>query len=305
MNVLLTGASGYVGLHLLRGLLDAGHRVTALVRTPGRLGPLAAAPGLTVLQADLEDEARVSSAVVGQSVCVHAALIWGAPRSELEFRDTAVAAKLFDAAGRAGVSRCILLSSTAVHRPFRQLMNEDDSVTTTDVYGATKAAAELVMHAACATYSMSGVVLRPGAVVGPPAFPGGAFRHERHLVQIAEAARAGLPIQVRRREGRQLCPVSLLAQAVVALVQEPRPAPRYLCMSPERTLWEDVARRVVVRLGSPSTVQVTDRQNPVPPPYFRVDRLRTLLRVLRAADAELDAHVDLLFASASPPLPPG
>src|SRR5262245_23347206 len=39
MRVLLTGAGGYVGLHVLRELLGDGQHVTALVRSRERLGP--------------------------------------------------------------------------------------------------------------------------------------------------------------------------------------------------------------------------------------------------------------------------
>lgn len=37
-TVLLTGASGFVGAHTLHELLRRGHRVRALVRSPGTLG---------------------------------------------------------------------------------------------------------------------------------------------------------------------------------------------------------------------------------------------------------------------------
>ena len=36
-TVLLTGASGFLGVHTMRRLLDDGHRVRALVRSPARL----------------------------------------------------------------------------------------------------------------------------------------------------------------------------------------------------------------------------------------------------------------------------
>ena len=37
MHVLVTGATGFVGSHAVEALLDAGHRVTAMVRDPVRL----------------------------------------------------------------------------------------------------------------------------------------------------------------------------------------------------------------------------------------------------------------------------
>src|ERR1700760_746206 len=141
MQILLTGAAGYIGLHILRELLDAGHQVTAIVRSQRKLGPFAPHPRVKIVETDLEDETRIAQALPGHTVCVHAALIWGNPGSELEMRDTAVAAKLFDAAGSNGLARCIYISSVAVHRPFSERMSEDNRLSTTDLYGATKAAA--------------------------------------------------------------------------------------------------------------------------------------------------------------------
>lgn len=136
----LTGASGYIGLHILQELLTAGHQVTVVVRSPRKLGPLGLNPRLRVVEADLEDQACMDDLLVGHEVCIHAALIWGAPGSELEVRDVATAAKLFDSSARVGLNRCIYMSSVAVHRPFSGAMSERDGLSVTDLYGATKAA---------------------------------------------------------------------------------------------------------------------------------------------------------------------
>jgi uncharacterized protein YbjT (DUF2867 family) len=53
MHILLTGASGFIGLHLLRRLVRDGHTVTCLVRDRGRL-PVSAAGG-RAWRADLLD----------------------------------------------------------------------------------------------------------------------------------------------------------------------------------------------------------------------------------------------------------
>lgn len=226
MRVLLTGASGYVGLHVLREMLERGHAVTAIVRSPGKLGPFAQAEGIIVVEADLDETARVARALEGQEACVHAALLWGAPGEELEMRDAAASARLFDAAGRAGVSRCVYVSSVAVHRPFTAEMSEEDGLGATDLYGATKAAGELVLRAACAQHGMSGVVVRAGPIVGPPAFPGASFRTDRRLEAMVAAAVEGRQIEVTEGEGRQLSDVAVVAKAARLLATEGAPHPR-------------------------------------------------------------------------------
>ncbi len=64
MNVLLIGATGATGKFALPKLLAAGHRVTALVRTPSVL--TTTHQNLVVVKGDVRDAAAVSEAVKGQ-----------------------------------------------------------------------------------------------------------------------------------------------------------------------------------------------------------------------------------------------
>ncbi len=296
VRILLTGATGYIGLHILRELLDRGHAVTVVARSPEKLGPFAGASGFTVVEADLEQQDRLLCALEGQNVCIHAALIWGEPGTELELRDVAVSAKLFDAAGQAGVQRSIYLSSAAVHRPFRGEMGEEDPFCTSDLYGATKAAGELFLRAACAAHRMTGIVLRPGPVVGPPAFAGGALRSDRRLSEMVAEAKAGRPIYVVAGEGRQWSDVRAVARATTLLVEEATPQPTYLCMDRKVESWEVIAQRVVGLLNSASEVVVLPKKDQLPLPYFRTERIEALLGEIAAAGDALDAHILCLGA---------
>jgi nucleoside-diphosphate-sugar epimerase len=294
MRILLTGAGGYIGLHIVRELLDNGDEITALVRSPGKLGPFARASGLRIVEADLEQGDRVVQALKGHDLCVHAAMIWGEPGTELELRDTAVAAKLFDAAGSAGLSRCIYLSSVAVHRPFIRVMREEDCLWTTDIYGATKAAGELFLRAACAEHQMSGVVIRPGPVVGPPAFDAGSFRSDRRLAEIVAAAAEARTIEVIEEEGRQLSDVATVAKVTRLLAGLEAPHPTYICVDREILTWERIARIVVECLDSRSEVRVLPRKTPLPIPRFRTERIEGLLGGPEDARDALRAHIRYL-----------
>jgi len=291
MRILLTGGSGYLGLHLLSTLVGAGHEVTALVRAPDRLGRLAEHRAVTVFHADLRQEARVASAVGGQEVCVHAGLVWGAPSTELELLDTVAAAKLFDAAGKTGVSRSVLVSSTAVHRPFTTEMREDDALTTSDVYGATKAAAELFLWAACATHGMQGVVLRPGPIVGPPALPDGAFRSDRRIEVLVDAARRGEPLRMVEGERRQFVAAHDVARTVAVAIEAPEASGTYLCVDREFTSWESIARRAVELTESKSTVVTEVGPEGSANPRFNDSRLAALLGGPLDSRAAMEQHL--------------
>lgn len=291
MRTLITGAGGYIGLHILRELLEDGQHVTALVRSPEKLGPFARRPRLTIVQADLEEGARVAAVLPGHDTCVHAALVWGEPGSELELRDVAATAKLFDAAGIAGTARCIYLSSAAVHRPFAGEMREEDELRTTDLYGATKAAGELFLRAACARYRMTGVVVRPGPVVGPPAFPGGSFRSPDRITEMVRAAAEVRSLTAPRGEGRQFTDVSTVARAVRLLTRTENPHPTYVCVDREILTWEEVARMVVACLDSSCSVCVVPRDDAETIPRFRTERIESLLGGPSDARGALLEHI--------------
>jgi uncharacterized protein YbjT (DUF2867 family) len=107
--ILLTGASGYVGSHLLRELLGRGRSVRALVRdaTPGRL--------------PAEVDARQGDAVAGTGLAealagcrtayylIHSMGRGSGPRAEFARRDRQAAVNFGDAARDAGVERVVYL----------------------------------------------------------------------------------------------------------------------------------------------------------------------------------------------------
>lgn len=294
MRTLLTGASGYLGGHIARALLEDGQRVTAVVRSAAKLGPLANDSRLEVVEADLEDHSRFVALMQGHDACVHAALIWGAPGTELELRDVAATAQLFDAAGRAGLERCLYVSSAAVHRPFAAAMSEDDRLNTADVYGATKAAGELFLRAACERHQMTGVVIRPGPIVGPPAFESGPLHTPEAIARMVREATEGRPIAVTRGEGRQFSSVSAVAKAIRLLTREKNPEATSLCVDRELITWERVASMVVACLASSSRIDVLAPEVIAPTPHFRTERIERLLGGPTNAEASLLEHLRLL-----------
>jgi len=91
-NILVTGASGFVGSHVLLELLGAGHRVVALVRSPHagekvvRRVPTTQVANLEVRTGDVDRPATLASALVGVDAVVHLAAIprdWNGGRTLL------------------------------------------------------------------------------------------------------------------------------------------------------------------------------------------------------------------------------
>jgi nucleoside-diphosphate-sugar epimerase len=181
MRVLVTGATGFVGSHLVEALRRRGDEVTALARSPGKaamLGPL----GVKVVPGDLHDAPALQHAIENQDVVFHVAGVVAA-RSDAEFmranRDGT--ANLVAAAQRGGTPKLILVSSMAAGGPARRGAPLTGSETPHPVtgYGRSKLAAEQVVTAS----SLPWCILRPPMVYGP---------RDREVLKVFRLARLGL-----------------------------------------------------------------------------------------------------------------
>ncbi len=107
-TVLVTGASGHVGAHLVPALLDAGFRVRVLARRPGNLDAHWR-DRVDVVQGDASEEADMADALDGIGVAYY--LLHSMDRDgHFEERDRAMARTFAAAAEKAGVRRIVYLS---------------------------------------------------------------------------------------------------------------------------------------------------------------------------------------------------
>ena len=100
-EVFLTGASGFVGSHVLAALLAAGYQVRALVR-----GPWDAPPGVTRVTGDVRESGALIPAMRGCSSLVHVAALYSfAPRDRaaIEAVNVTGTSGILEAARAAGV----------------------------------------------------------------------------------------------------------------------------------------------------------------------------------------------------------
>lgn len=269
MRVFLTGGTGFVGSHLVRELTSAGHSVTVLVRNANLEFPYA---GVELLNGHLEEFDFIESALPGHDALIHNALIWeDAEGSELEMRDTRASARLFVAAAEAGIEQIVYTSSTAVHRPFLPLMNEDSPTDSNDFYGATKRASEAFLSAVSHQFPVRCNLIRPGPVVGAPAFPGAAHKSDRRFQEFFRAARAGEDIRVLAGEGRQFIGVADLARLYVAVLTSGCNREAFIAVAHETIAWSAIAREVVRAVRS--TSQVIEEETGMPGFRFDVGKI--------------------------------
>ncbi|MEV0096074.1 SDR family oxidoreductase [Streptomyces sp. NPDC050738] len=108
LHCLVTGASGYVGGRLVPELLEAGHRVRCLARSPGKLRDHPWAQDVETVRGDVTDAASVAGAMRGVDVAYYLVHALGTG-SDFEKTDRRAARIFAEQASAAGVRRIVYL----------------------------------------------------------------------------------------------------------------------------------------------------------------------------------------------------
>ncbi|MGO8995428.1 MAG: UDP-glucose 4-epimerase GalE, partial [Polyangiaceae bacterium] len=199
-NICVTGGAGYIGSHMVRVLLRAGHGVVVIDDlSAGHADSLP--PGVPFVRADVRDAAVVvrtlrehhvdavfhfaSRIQVGESV-VNPRLYW---RDNL-----AAGVAVVEAVLDAGVKRFVLSSTAAVYGdPVRVPLDEDHPTVPVNPYGATKLVLEQMLTDYARAYGLSYAALRYFNAAGADVAAGIGERHdpETHLIPIVLEAALG------------------------------------------------------------------------------------------------------------------
>jgi nucleoside-diphosphate-sugar epimerase len=174
MTVLVTGASGLVGSHVVEALVGRGEPVRALVRPASRDAVMRL--GAEAVAGDVTDAAAWDAAARGVRAIVHAAAIVQQRASWDQYVAANVdATRLAVAAARATGARLVHISSvavyggTAAYPVTRQCRGEDypfQPIPDRDFYGRTKRMAEAVVSQAAERREIDAVALRPTVIYG-------------------------------------------------------------------------------------------------------------------------------------------
>lgn len=137
-SVLVTGASGFLGWHVARLLLERGYRVRALVRPTSQVHDL----NVEWVRGDLRDPASLAAAVSGCSLVFHVAAdyrLWSKDPEDLYRSNVDGTRNLLEAAEQAGVERVVYTSTVGcVRMPKGVDGNEETPVCLEEMAGHYK-----------------------------------------------------------------------------------------------------------------------------------------------------------------------
>jgi dihydroflavonol-4-reductase len=165
-EVFLTGASGFVGSHVLAALLAAGYRVRGLVR-----GPWDAPPGVIAVTGDLRESGSLIPAMRGCSSLIHVAALYSfAPRDRAAIETVNVlgTSGILEAARAAGIERCVVTSSSAALPPatMSHPATEDDWASA-DHHSWSYHSSKLAAERAALRARIPVITVLPTAPIGP------------------------------------------------------------------------------------------------------------------------------------------
>lgn len=246
MNILLTGATGFVGRVVAPSLAASGHFVRAALRSA-----VEAPSRETVVVGDLAPDTDWSKAVAGVDAVVHLAARVHVMRDHAgggeEFRrvNSEGTLNLARAAAAAGARRFVFISSIKVNgertgeRPFRA----DDEPNPCDDYGRSKLEAE---RGLLAIPGLEPVIIRPPLVHGPGA--------KGNLARLCRLAFSGVPVPLGGIDNRRdLVGVDNLASLIERCLWHPAAAGRvFLAADGESISTSQLYRIIAAAFGRPA-----------------------------------------------------
>lgn len=213
MQILVTGATGFIGRHLVRALSKS-YSVRCLVRKSSDITPL---KDLTIAIAygDLLVKESLLPGLDGIDLVYHVAgEVYSRKTSDYYKGNVLATYSLLEACKEKGVKRIIFLSSTGVYKPSttKTPVAEEFECGPTSIYGKTKLEAEELIKA----YNIPWVIVRASLIYGP---------YQKSMLNqfLRHALKKGKVYLLGNGENlRSLCFIDDLVEGLTLLIDKPK-----------------------------------------------------------------------------------
>ena len=149
-SVLVLGGSGFVGRHVCEQLVRSGHRITVPTRRAKNAASVQTLPGLTVIEADVHDDAALAALVAGHAAVVNLIAVLHGDQAGFERMHVQLPRRTAAAMQQAGVTRLVHVSALGA------------DLQGPSMYQRSKARGEAVLQAG----KLDLTVLRPSVIFG-------------------------------------------------------------------------------------------------------------------------------------------
>lgn len=268
MNLLITGANGFVGHPLCMEMSQRQYSVRAAARSFCNFDHLPEEKISRVLVSDINGDTNWSSALTGIDVVIHLAARVHVMQDHsvnplAEFRQTNVAGTehLARAAAASGVKRFVYVSSIKVNGESTrrdEMFVESDKVCPQDPYGISKWEAEQALQRVAKETGLEIVIIRPPLVYGP--------KVKGNFAQMLKVVRKGIPLPLAEVDNlRSLIYVGNLVDALILCATHPASAGQtYLVSDDEDVSTSNLLHELGKAMGCPA------RLLPCPPILLRL-----------------------------------
>ena len=223
MNIVVTGAAGFIGSHLCEALVALGHDVVGVDRPsaggPDHLADLRGHPRFRMTETDLLD-CDLAALAAGADAVFHLAGIagvrssWGASFEAYLAANVLLTQRLLEACkGAPRLKKLVYASSSSVYGGGGGAVSAEDApLHPISPYGLTKLAGEQLCHVYYREFGVPYTALRFFTVYGPRQRPDMAFHRFMRAALLDEP----LPVYGDGTQTRDFTYVSDLVQAVIA-----------------------------------------------------------------------------------------
>lgn len=223
MKVLITGGAGFIGSHVVRLLLNAGHDAVIYDNlSTGHKETVDKRAGLII--GDIQDKEKLKKALKGIDAVIHMAGLIIVPESvkdPIKYSTVNVlgSVSLLEAMNEIGVKKIVFSSSACVYgTPEKLPIKEDAPLHPDNPYGASKASIESFLQAFNANFAFDAIILRYFNPYGP----GELHQPETHAIpNFIKAAllKKPIPLYWKGEQVRDFIFIEDLAQAHIDVLK--------------------------------------------------------------------------------------